>query len=249
VSVDRLNPAAPYQRRSPPSEPSRNALRASCANEQRPDRPARCTHSHHQARLFHRCGFAKAGPLWPHRVAYSREMCIKLVMRFAAPSRKERQTEELRSLPLVAKLDLGGAGPDFVVKECFDIAGLPTTFCSPAYADAPPAKRHATVVQRIVARGGHIVGRAKMHELAFGVTGINRWTGTLRNPAFPDFIPGGSSSGSAAAVAAGLCDAAIGTDTGGSIRMPATCCGVVGLGHRLINRIQIFEAASLTRAR
>lgn len=68
-----------------------------------------------------------------------------------------------------------------------------------------------------------------MHELAFGVTGLNNWTGTPINPFYPTLAPGGSSSGSAAAIAAGLADIAIGTDTGGSIRVPAACCGVVGL--------------------
>jgi amidase len=68
-----------------------------------------------------------------------------------------------------------------------------------------------------------------MHELAYGVTGINAYAGTPRNPRFPTLVPGGSSSGSAAAVAAGLVDFAIGTDTGGSIRIPANCCGILGL--------------------
>ena len=77
--------------------------------------------------------------------------------------------------------------------------------------------------------GCAIVGRANMHELAYGVTGLNSWLGTPINPKYPALVPGGSSSGSAAAVAAGMVDFAIGTDTGGSIRVPATCCGVVGL--------------------
>lgn len=67
-----------------------------------------------------------------------------------------------------------------------------------------------------------------MHELAFGVTGVNHWCGTPVNPHYPELVPGGSSSGSAAAVAGGSVDFAIGTDTGGSIRVPATCCGIVG---------------------
>ncbi len=120
-------------------------------------------------------------------------------------------------------------GPRVVVKDCIDIAGLPTRAGSPALAARAPAHQHAAVVQQLIDAGCLIVGKANMHELAYGVTGINAWTGTPVNPTFPALIPGGSSSGSAAAVAAGLCDFAIGTDTGGSIRMPAACCGIYGL--------------------
>ncbi|MEZ5266155.1 MAG: amidase family protein [Acidimicrobiales bacterium] len=73
-----------------------------------------------------------------------------------------------------------------------------------------------------------MVGTTKLHEFAFGVTGINEWDGTAANPAAPGRVPGGSSSGSAAAVAAGEADVALGTDTGGSCRIPAACCAVVG---------------------
>jgi len=131
---------------------------------------------------------------------------------------------------LVEELNLGTAGGVTVaVKDCIDIAGYPTKSGSGALADRGPAKRHADVVEGILQGGGLIVGKANMHELAYGVTGINRVFGTPVNPRFPTFIPGGSSSGSAAAVAAGLARIAIGSDTGGSIRMPATCCGVFGL--------------------
>ena len=84
-------------------------------------------------------------------------------------------------------------------------------------------------MRRLRAAGCPIVGRTTLHELAYGVTGVNAWCGTPLNPAYPRLIPGGSSSGAATAVAAGLADLAIGTDTGGSIRLPAACCGVVGL--------------------
>lgn len=122
-----------------------------------------------------------------------------------------------------------GDGPSVAIKDCIDIAGWPTRAGSEALADIPPAVRHADVVAAILAAGGRLVGKTNMHELAYGVTGVNRWLGTPRNPRYPDLIPGGSSSGSAAAVAAGLADLAIGTDTGGSIRMPAACCGIFGL--------------------
>ena len=129
----------------------------------------------------------------------------------------------------IETLSLGGDGLRVAVKDSIDIAGLPTRGASAALADAPPARDHAAVVYALIDAGCHIVGKANMHELAYGVTGINRWTGTPVNPRWPDRVPGGSSSGSAAAVAAGLCDFALGTDTGGSIRTPAACCGVYGL--------------------
>lgn len=130
---------------------------------------------------------------------------------------------------LVRSCDIGGAGLRVAVKDCIDVAGLPTCAGSEALANAAPAVTHAPVVSSLVDAGMRIVGKANMHELAYGVTGVNRWLGTPANPHYPDLIPGGSSSGSAAAVAAGLADVAIGTDTGGSIRMPAACCGVFGL--------------------
>ncbi|MCE2841628.1 MAG: amidase [Novosphingobium sp.] len=115
------------------------------------------------------------------------------------------------------------------VKDCLDMAGEVTTSGSRALAGAEPAIEDAEVVRRLTAAGCAIAGRANMHELAYGVTGLNSWTGTPINPRYPQLMPGGSSSGSAVAVAAGLVDFAIGTDTGGSIRVPATCCAVVGL--------------------
>lgn len=127
------------------------------------------------------------------------------------------------------RLDLGGAGPRVAVKDTIDIEGYRSVAGSRAFKDAPPARANAEVVDRLLGSGCRIVGKTNLHELAFGVTGINDWAGTPVNPRFPGIVPGGSSSGSAAAVAAGLVDFAIGTDTGGSIRIPAACCGVFGL--------------------
>lgn len=124
---------------------------------------------------------------------------------------------------------LGGDGPTIAVKDCIDIAGHRTSAGSEALSDSGPAAEHADVVAAILGGGGRIVGKTNMHELAFGLSGVNRWLGTPVNPSYPALIPGGSSSGSAAAVAAGEVRIAIGTDTGGSIRMPAACCGVMGL--------------------
>lgn len=125
--------------------------------------------------------------------------------------------------------ELGGSGPRVGVKDSIDVAGFPTRMGSACCADAPPAAQHAEVVDALLAQGCRIVGKTNMHELAYGLTGINGWSGTPTNPRAPDRVPGGSSSGSAVAVAAGLVDFALATDTGGSIRIPAACCGIVGL--------------------
>ncbi|NIF44514.1 amidase [Burkholderia sp. Tr-862] len=124
---------------------------------------------------------------------------------------------------------LGGPGPTIAIKDTIDIAGHPTRAASRALADAPPAAQHADVVRLLLDAGWQIAGKANMHELAFGMTGINDTTGTPVNPQDPTRIPGGSSSGSASLVGLGVVDAALGTDTGGSIRGPAACCGVAGL--------------------
>ena len=151
----------------------------------------------------------------------------------------------------VLRFELGGDGPRVGVKDSIDIAGYPTRAGSAALADAGGAQHHAAVVQALLDRGCRIVGKTSMHELAYGVTGINRWGGTPRNPSYPDRIPGGSSSGSAVAVAAGPqgdppVDFALGTDTGGSIRIPAACCGVYGLktSYGRISRKGVHPAVS-----
>jgi amidase len=119
--------------------------------------------------------------------------------------------------------------PSISIKDSIDIAGYSTTAASRALADAPPASQHAEVVQRLLDADWRITGKTNMHELAFGMTGINDLYGTPPNPQDVTRIPGGSSSGSASAVGQHLVDAALGTDTGGSIRGPAACCGVIGL--------------------
>jgi aspartyl-tRNA(Asn)/glutamyl-tRNA(Gln) amidotransferase subunit A len=119
-------------------------------------------------------------------------------------------------------------GKRLLVKDLIDTAGIRTTYGSKLYADHVPA-RSAIAVQRLVDAGAVIVGKANLHEFAWGVTSQNPWYGTVRNPAHPGRTTGGSSGGNAAALVAGLCDIGVGTDTGGSIRLPAACCGVVGL--------------------
>jgi amidase len=117
-----------------------------------------------------------------------------------------------------------------VVKDVLDIKGYPTTSGSRLVAaTATPAIQDSSVVARLRASGVHLRGKANLVEFAFGVHGINPWYGTPRNPVSSDLLPGGSSSGSAVAVALGEAEIGIGTDTGGSIRIPAACCGVIGL--------------------
>lgn len=128
----------------------------------------------------------------------------------------------------VQELEIGGAGPSVAIKDTIDIAGFRTRAGSRALENTAPATAHAEVVEGLLAHGYRIVGKTNLHELAFGMTGINLWTGTPLNHRYPAYVPGGSSSGSAAAVAAGKVQLALGTDTGGSIRVPAACCGIFG---------------------
>ena len=115
------------------------------------------------------------------------------------------------------------------VKDLIDVAGLPTRAGSLVLADAPPAAADAPVVARLVEAGAVVVAKLHTHEFAYGPTGDVAATGPARNPHDPTRITGGSSSGSAAAVAAGHLPLALGTDTGASVRTPAALCGVVGL--------------------
>jgi aspartyl-tRNA(Asn)/glutamyl-tRNA(Gln) amidotransferase subunit A len=119
-------------------------------------------------------------------------------------------------------------GRRLLVKDLFDTAGIRTTYGSRIYADHVPA-RTAPAVQRLVDAGAVLVGKANLHEFAWGVTSQNPWYGTVQNPVHPGRTTGGSSGGNAAALAAGLCDIGIGTDTGCSIRLPSSACGTVGL--------------------
>jgi aspartyl-tRNA(Asn)/glutamyl-tRNA(Gln) amidotransferase subunit A len=119
------------------------------------------------------------------------------------------------------------AGIRLAVKDLLDTAGLRTTYGSAVFAEYVPAKSAEPV--RLAEAGGYAnVGKTNLHEFAYGVTSENSHFGTVPNPRAPGRIAGGSSGGSAAALAASLADAALGTDSGGSIRIPAACCGVVG---------------------
>jgi amidase len=121
-------------------------------------------------------------------------------------------------------------GKNFGVKDLYDLAGEVTGGGNPDWARThPPAVSHAVAVQLLLEAGADVAGRTKTVELAYGLTGENVWQGTPTNPAAPDRFPGGSSCGSAAATAAGLCDFALGSDTGGSVRIPASYCGLFGI--------------------
>ena len=122
------------------------------------------------------------------------------------------------------------AGLTFAVKDLIDVAGVPTGGGSPdwpRYAQTPT--RHAAVVQSLLDAGASVIGKTITDEVSLGILGENAHDGTPLNPTAPDRVPGGSSSGSASAVASGLCDFALGTDTGGSVRVPASFCGLYGI--------------------
>ncbi len=114
------------------------------------------------------------------------------------------------------------------IKDLFDLAGVPTTMGTIVLRDNVP-EVDATVVSRLKAAGAVILGKQNLHEFAFGITSENPHYGAVHNPWNLDRVPGGSSGGTAAAVAAGLCAAGLGSDTGASIRAPASFCGSVGL--------------------
>jgi amidase len=123
-----------------------------------------------------------------------------------------------------------GSGPRLAVKDLIDVEGTSTTAGCRAVADrAQPATQDAACMAGARAADARIVGKTNLTELAATGVGTNPWFGTPVNPIDPDRIPGGSSSGSAVAVGAGDADVAYGSDTGGSVRIPAACCGVVGL--------------------
>jgi amidase len=139
---------------------------------------------------------------------------------FCEHGRVERQT----------RLDGALAGLTFAVKDFFDVSGVPTGAGSPEWLATHAAPTvSAPVVDRLLAAGARLVGKTHTDEMAWSLNGENAHYGTPINPSAPGRIPGGSSSGSAAATAGSLVDFAIGSDTGGSVRLPASYCGIFGM--------------------
>ncbi len=130
----------------------------------------------------------------------------------------------------ITRYDTAGPGVRLAVKDLIDMEGeITTAGCAAVAKRATPAARDALCLRGARAARARIVGRTNLHELALGVSGVNPWFGTPVNPLDPALVPGGSSSGSAVAVANDEADVAYGSDTGGSIRIPAACCGIAGL--------------------
>jgi amidase len=122
------------------------------------------------------------------------------------------------------------SGLTFAAKDLFDVAGHPTGGGNPDWARySPVPTRHSWAVARLLGAGATLIGKTITDEVSLGIVGENAFYGTPVNVRAPGRVPGGSSSGSAAAVAAGVCDTALGTDTGGSVRVPASFCGLYGI--------------------
>ncbi|HEY4865779.1 MAG TPA: amidase, partial [Candidatus Dormibacteraeota bacterium] len=140
---------------------------------------------------------------------------------------RERIRERSDLNAFISLTEEDGEGPVVAVKDLVDVRGAVTTAGS-VLLPSVPAEDDAPTVRRMREFGCVVVGKTNLHEWAFGVTSDNPHYGPVRNPRNPELVAGGSSGGSAAAVAAGMCDWAVGSDTGGSIRIPAAFCGVVG---------------------
>jgi Asp-tRNA(Asn)/Glu-tRNA(Gln) amidotransferase A subunit family amidase len=150
----------------------------------------------------------------------------------AAALERARSQPQLKAFTWLAETAPPGgkgllAGVPIVVKDLMRVKGLPLTGGTRAL-DAAPSSEDAEVVARLRAAGASIIGLTNLHELAAGITSDNVHFGRVVNPAAPDRIPGGSSGGTAAAIAAGIVRLGVGTDTAGSIRIPAACCGIAG---------------------
>ena len=146
-------------------------------------------------------------------------VCLDEQSVLASAAQRDRQRRDNGNLALL--------GAPLLLKDNINTADLPTSGCTPALkGHVPPA--NAPITQVLLDAGAVIFGKSNMHELAFGITNNNPTFGPARNPYNPDLIPGGSSGGTAVAVAAGILPAGLGTDTGGSTRLPAALCGICG---------------------
>jgi aspartyl-tRNA(Asn)/glutamyl-tRNA(Gln) amidotransferase subunit A len=164
-------------------------------------------------------GLGTVRPL-PTALRRHRSGCLHL------PRRRLTATDALQGI-FLARPEEPEDGIALAVKDLFDTAGLTTTYGSAIFAEHVPAATAEAVV-RLEQAGYANIGKTNLHEFAYGTTSENPHFGNVPNPVAPGRIAGGSSGGSAAALAAGLAEAALGSDTGGSIRIPAACCGVVG---------------------
>jgi aspartyl-tRNA(Asn)/glutamyl-tRNA(Gln) amidotransferase subunit A len=166
----------------------------------------------------------------------------------AALERARRRTDLNAFTYLPDRLEPAGrgilAGVPIAVKDLMLVKGMPLTAGSHAM-EAKVAQRDAEIVARLRRAGAVIVGLANLHEFAYGITSDNPRFGRVVNPSAPSRIPGGSSGGSAAAIAAGIVPLAVGTDTAGSIRVPAACCGIAGFkpSYDAVPRDGVFDLA------
>jgi aspartyl-tRNA(Asn)/glutamyl-tRNA(Gln) amidotransferase subunit A len=144
----------------------------------------------------------------------------------------------------LARPDTPGAGVPVAVKDLLDTAGLVTTYGSALFADHVPDES-AESVRRLEAAGYAVAGKTNLHEFAYGISSQNPHCGTVPNPVAPGRLAGGSSGGSAAAIANGDVELALGTDSAGSIRIPAAWCGIVGFKptHELVSSAGCFPLA------
>ncbi len=157
------------------------------------------------------------------RAEQSGQLGIYIHIARALALQQARQRDSAQPMPSLLPLH----GLPLVVKDNIDVAGMPTTAGSPVLKNHTP-QRSASAIERLTDAGAVILGKVNLHELCFGITSNNAAYGPVRNPHAPSHIAGGSSGGTAAAIAAGLAPAGIGSDTGGSLRIPAALCGVVG---------------------
>jgi len=155
----------------------------------------------------------------------------------------------LQGEPLIQGNDSGELHDlTFGLKDVLDVAGLPTTFGSPDWTSTHPiAHETAPIVAQLLNEGASLVGKTHTDELTYSILGMNAHFGTPVNPLSPNRVPGGSSSGSAVAVAGNLVDFAIGTDTGGSVRIPASFCGIYGI-RPTHGRISLQHARPLAKS-
>jgi aspartyl-tRNA(Asn)/glutamyl-tRNA(Gln) amidotransferase subunit A len=154
------------------------------------------------------------------------------------------RNDELHAFISVHEEAAAEPGVPLAVKDLVDTAGMRTTYGSAIFADHVP-ERSASSVAALEDAGHAIVGKTNLHEFAYGITSENEHYGDVVNPLDATRIPGGSSGGNAAALVTGMCDVALGTDSGGSIRIPAACCGIVGFKptHGLVSADGVFPLA------